>query len=104
MKEKLNAYIFSWKLPLHLNFLFMLIHIASMIVDFQITYLAGVNFHFGIVIMTWIIIQYDKKHKKDAELIHALDYLFARLIKESEKREREAESVKQNSENPENEE
>ena len=104
MKEKLNAYIFSWRFPLHLNILFMLIHIASMIVDFQIAYLAGANFHFGIVIMTWIIIQYDKKHKKDAELIHALDYLLAYLIKESEKREREAESEKQNSENPENEE
>ena len=104
MKEKLNAYIFSWRFPLHLNILFMLIHIANMIVDFQIAYLAGANFHFGLIIMTWIIIQYDKGHKKDAELIHALDYLLAHLIKESEKREREAESEKQNSENPENEE
>lgn len=103
MKEKLNAYIFSWKLPLHLNILFMLIHVASTIVDFQIAYIAGANFHFGIVIMTWIIIQYDKEHKKDAELIHALDYLLAHLIKDSEKREREAESEKQNSENLENE-
>ena len=103
MKEKINAYIFSWKFPLHSNILFMLIHIVSLVVDFQIAYIAGANFHFGIVIMTWIIIQYDKEHKKDAELIHVLDYLLAHLIKDSEKREREAESEKQNSENLENE-
>ena len=54
--------------------------------------------------MTWIIIQYDKEHKKDAELIHACDYLLAKMIKESERLEREAESEKQNSENLENEE
>ena len=103
MKEKLNAYIFSWRFPLHLNILFMLIHIVSMIIDFQIGYLAGASFHFGIAIMTWIIIQYDKEHKKDAELIHALDYLLAKLIKESKRLEREAESEKQDSENLENE-
>ena len=101
MKEKLNAYIFSWKFPLHSNILFMLIHIVSLVVDFQIAYLAGANFHFGIAIMTWIIIQYDKKHKKDAELIHACDYLLAKIIKESEQLEREAESEKQNSESAE---
>ena len=98
MKEKLNAYIFSWRFPLHLNILFMLIHIVSMVIDFQIAYLAGACFQFGMAIMTWIINQYDKEHKKDAELIHACDYLLAHLIKESEKREQEAESEKQNSE------
>lgn len=104
MKEKLNAYIFSWRFPLYLNILFMLVHIVSMIVDFQIAYIAGASFHFCMVIMTWIIIQYDKEHKKDTELIHALDYLLAKMIKESERLEREAESEKQNSENLENEE
>ena len=102
MKEKLNAYIFSWRFPLHLNILFMMVHVVSMTVDFQLAYLAGANFHFGLIIMTWIIIQYDKEHKKDVELIHACDYLLAKLIKESEKREQEVESEKQNSENPEN--
>lgn len=93
MKEKINAYIFSWKFPLHLNILFELLHIVYMIVDFHIAFLAGASFHFGMIMTIWIIIQYDKEHKKDAELIHALDYLLAHLIKESEKK---------NSENTEN--
>lgn len=89
MKEKFNAYIYKWKFPLHLNILFMLIHVVGMIVDFHLAYLAGACFHFGLAIMSWILIQYDKEHKKDAELIHALDYLLAHLIKESEKQNSE---------------
>ena len=93
MKEKIKKYICSWKFCLHLNVLFMLAHILFAITDLNIAYIAGANFHFGLAIMSWILIQYDKEHKKDAELIHALDYLLAHLIKESEKK---------NSENTEN--
>ena len=89
MKEKFNAYIHTWKFSLHLNILFMLIHIASMIVDFHIAYVAGANFHFGFAVMSWILIQYDKEHKKDVERINALCYLIETMIKESEKKSSE---------------
>lgn len=89
MKEKIKKYICSWRFCLHLNVFFMLAHILLAIADLNIAYLAGANFHFGLAIMSWILIQYDKVHKKDAELISALDHLLAHIIMESEKQNSE---------------
>lgn len=94
MKEKIKKYVCSWRFSLHLNVFFMLVHILCAIINFHIAQIAGANFHFGFAIMSWILIQYDKEYKKDTELISALDYLMAKMIKESEK---------QNSEKSENE-
>lgn len=83
--EKLKAYLQSWKFCIHLNAMFMLIHIVSMIIDFQIANLTGATFHFGFIVMTWMLSHYDKRHRKDTELISALDHLIAYMVKESEK-------------------
>lgn len=69
-----------------MNVFFMLVHILCAIIDFYIALLAGANFHFGFAVMSWILIQYDKEHKKDVERINALCYLIETMIKESEKK------------------
>lgn len=88
MKEKISAYIQSWKFCIHLNAVFLLFHIAEMIVlGVDLASLAGVTFSLGMIVMTWILDQYEKEHKKDRELISALDHLIAYMVKESEKQE-----------------
>lgn len=87
--KKIKTYICSWKFCLHLNVFFMLVQILCAIINFHIAHLAGVNFHFGFAVMSWILIQYDKEHKKDVERINALCYLIETMIKESEKKSSE---------------
>ena len=89
MKEKIKTYICSWRFCLHLNVFFMLVQILCAIIDFHIAHQAGANFHFGFAVMSWILIQYDKQHKKDVDRINALCYLIETMIKESEKQNSE---------------
>ena len=86
MKEKIDAYIHSWKFCIHLNVIFLLLHIVGMIfLGFNMASLAGITFSLGIFVMTCILDVYEKEYKKDQELISALDHLIAHMVKESEK-------------------
>ena len=85
MKEKIDAYIHSWKFCIHLNVIFLLLHIVGMIFwDFDMRSLAGITFSSGMIVITLILDLYDKEHEKDRELISALDRLIANMVKESE--------------------
>ena len=86
MKEKIDAYIHSWKFCIHLNVIFLLLHIVRMIfLGFDMASLAGITFSLGMIVMTWILDVYDKEHEEDRELISALDHLIGYMVKESEK-------------------
>lgn len=88
MKEKIDAYIHSWKFCIHLNVTFLLLHIVSMIfLGSGLASLAGITFCLGMIVMLWILGQYEKEHKKDRKLISALDHLIGYMVKESEKQE-----------------
>lgn len=86
MIEKLTAYISSWKFCIHLNVIFLLSHVVTMVVlGVDLVSLSGITFSLGMIVMTWMLDVYEKKHKKDQELISALDHLIAHMVKESEK-------------------
>ena len=88
MKEKIDAYIHSWKFCIHLNVIFSLLHIVGMIfLGFDMASLAGLTFSLGMIVMTCILDVYDKEHEKDRELISALDHMIGYMVKESEKQE-----------------
>lgn len=86
MIEKLTAYIFSWKFCIHLNVIILLFHVVTMVVlGVDLASLAGITYSLGMIVMTWILDVYEKGHKKDQELISALDHLIAHMVKESKK-------------------
>lgn len=111
MKEKIKKvglYLCSWKFNIHLNILFVLFHIIQMIMEFHIANLVAVTFHLGFLSMTYFLEFYDKRHLVDRatiDLIRMIAGGFAYDLKRykelyGELPAEEAESEKQNSENP----
>ena len=86
MKEKIEANLFTWKFCIYLNVIILLFHVVTMVVlGIDLASLAGITYSLGMIVMTWILDVYEKEHKKDQELISALDHLIAHMVKESEK-------------------
>lgn len=111
MKEKikkLGLYLCSWKFNIHMNIGFVLFHIIQMIMEFHRANLVGVTFHLGFLSMICFLNFCDKRHLADSALID-LNRTMAGDLAYDLKRYRqlygelpaeEAESEKQNSENP----
>lgn len=111
MKEtikKLGLYLCSWKSNIHLNIGFVLYHILQMIMEFHIAYLVGAAFHLVFLSMMCFLDMYDKRHlvdRAEIDLIRTIAGGFAYDLKRykelyGELPKEEAESEKQNSENP----
>ncbi len=111
MKEKIKKvgiYLCSWRFSIHLNIGFVLFHIIQMTMDFHIAYLVGITFHLGFLSMICFLDFYDKRHLADRTSIDIIRMIagdFAYDLKRyrhlyGELPAEEAESEKQNSENP----
>lgn len=111
MKEKikkLGLYLCPWKFNIHLNIGFVLFHIIQMIMEFHIANLVGVTFHLGFLSMICFLESYDKRHlvdRAEIDLIRTIAGDLAYDLKRyrqlyGELPAEEAESEKQNSENP----
>ena len=106
--KKVGLYLCSWKFNIHLNIGLVLLHIIQMIMEFHIANLVGATFNLGFLSMICFLDFYDKRHLADRaeiDLIRTIAGDFAYDLKRykelyGELPAEEAESEKQNSENP----